>query len=169
MLINACCKGSQHERAFHIFEEWKKTGRISAYQESEVGAAVSEDRISYMEDTAFHMEREVLSKEVYYSPDGVKTSAAQMPYLKPDLVTYNTLMKSCADDPLLAKQIMAEIVSAGFTPDQTSWTTYIDAYGSNGDLTTATKVCVLRLTSSLFFLSSSNPQVKWRGESSLIS
>ncbi|CAM6128084.1 unnamed protein product [Calypogeia fissa] len=132
MLINACCKGSQYERAFQLFDEWKETGQISAYRESELSESNSDSGTS-----AAEMGELDLDQETSLSPTAVKIFRGVLPRLTPNLVTYNILMKSCIDDPTLAKQIMLDMEAAGLKPDLTSWSTYIDVYGSKGDLNEA--------------------------------
>ncbi|KAL2632836.1 hypothetical protein R1flu_004315 [Riccia fluitans] len=119
MLINACCEANQHDRAFRLFKEWKETGKIRCYRESEEGERpVVEIGELFPEE---------VSSEVETHP----TRSCQS---KPNLVTYNTLMKACSQDPKSLKDIMDNVTEAGLTPDRTSWSTLIDAYGSKGNL-----------------------------------
>ncbi|KAL3694877.1 hypothetical protein R1sor_008528 [Riccia sorocarpa] len=124
MLINACCEANQHDRAFQLFKEWKETGKIRCYREKEEGVRplVEIGELFFPEEGC---------SEVVVNEAERPTRSCQS---KPNLVTYNTLMKACNQEPKSVKEIMDNIVAAGLTPDRTSWSTLIDVYGSKGFL-----------------------------------
>ncbi|BBN05914.1 protein MpPPR_69 [Marchantia polymorpha subsp. ruderalis] len=129
MLINACCEANQHDRAFLLFKEWKNTGKILSCRE------IEDSEFSPVQIGEFLLEESISGS----CEDDVKSSTRSY-HSKPNLVTYNTLMKACGQEPKLVKEVMDNIISAGLTPDRTSWSTLIDAYGSKGYLEEAINV-----------------------------
>lgn len=65
--------------------------------------------------------------------------AAQSTQVLPNLVTYNIMMKACGSDTERARVLMEEMEVVGITPDLTSWSILMDAYGSKGDLVSVLK------------------------------
>jgi len=55
----------------------------------------------------------------------------------PNLVTFNTLLRACVDDPKACTQLLAAMAAAGLSPDVATTTTLITAASRGGDVSLA--------------------------------
>ncbi|KAG0563918.1 hypothetical protein KC19_8G069400 [Ceratodon purpureus] len=137
MLLQACIMADQVERAFQLFQEWKQTGRIRSFTElvnhpdpltrtheliavTDIFPKPSPSLNDYQNEAVADMDNENWS--VRYAR------------CKPNLVTYNCMMKACGSAPERIRSLMREMKKLSLVPDVKSWSILLDAYGTKGDL-----------------------------------
>jgi len=137
MLIHACVIAGQHERAFQLFHKWKQTGRIRLGRNSEQLAWLSPNESNEPMDVGSDLADQSRQESSWGSKNGLRRRFQGKPegfWCKPNLVSYNILMKACGSDPKRTQALMVEMESLGFVPDVKSWSILMDAYGSSGDI-----------------------------------
>ncbi|XP_062210853.1 pentatricopeptide repeat-containing protein At5g02830, chloroplastic [Phragmites australis] len=111
IILTACVKSCQYDRAFRLFYSWKESGiRIS------------------------------LSPEQKGCLDGSFTFCIEHPSnggivlvvpFRPTVTTYNILMKACGTNGERAKSVMNEMRRSGLCPDIISWSILMNIYGTS--------------------------------------
>lgn len=134
MLLQACVMASQVERAFQLFQEWKQTGRIRSSSE-----------LVKHPDPLTRTHELIAVTDIFPRPSpprnvGASNAGTDMYWsrrsarCKPNLVTYNSMMKACGTAPEKLRSLMSEMKTLNLLPDVKSWSILLDAYGSKGDL-----------------------------------
>ncbi|KAF5189240.1 Pentatricopeptide repeat-containing protein [Thalictrum thalictroides] len=152
-LLHACVEACQYDRAFRIFQSWRRSDFQSSCH-----------TINYN------------SKGQVSQGTENSSESGNMVSFTPTIATFNILMKACGTDYYRAKSLMDEIKIAGLSPNNITWSIFIDICGSTGNVggsvqaleamrnnglkpdvvayTTAIKACVrnksLKLAFSLF-------------------
>jgi len=111
IILTACLKSCQYDRAFRLFYSWKKSG-IKIFLSPEQKRCL---------DGAFTFCKE------YPSNDG---TILVVPF-RPTVTTYNILMKACGTNAERAKSVMNEMRRSGLCPDLISWSILMDIYGTS--------------------------------------
>lgn len=136
MVLRAFAEGGHEEKAFQLFEEWKRDGLFSSILREDFSSADLNLDTGQQGDEVLH----TAHLQQTTSSESLRNWARSAGSCKPDLVTYNTMLKACTQTPQDAELLMQEMRSAGIRPDQKSWSTLLDTYGSAGDLEGASKV-----------------------------
>lgn len=126
-------QASQVQRAFQLFQEWKQTGRIRSFSE-----------LVNHPDSLTRTHELIAVTDIFPRPsparnEGSNTSAnmywsIRSARCKPNLVTYNCMMKACGAAPEKILSLMREMKTLNLAPDVKTWSILLDAYGSKGDL-----------------------------------
>jgi len=111
IILTACLKSCQYDRAFRLFYSWKKSG---------IKISLSPEQKRCL-DGAFTFCKE------YPSSDG---TILVVPF-RPTVTTYNILMKACGTNAERAKSVMNEMRRSGLCPDLISWSILMDIYGTS--------------------------------------
>ncbi|WVZ56546.1 hypothetical protein U9M48_007057 [Paspalum notatum var. saurae] len=111
IILTACVKSCQYDRAFRLFYSWKESGiMISLSHEQKRGL-----------DGVFTFCKE-------YPSNG--STILVVPF-RPTVTTYNILMKACGSNAERAKSVMNEMRRNGLCPDLISWSILMDIYGTS--------------------------------------
>lgn len=111
IILTACVKSCQYDRAFRLFYSWKESGiKISLSSEQK--------RVI---DGGFTFCKEYPNND---------STILVVPF-RPTVTTYNILMKACGTNAERAKSTMNEMRRNGLCPDLISWSILIDIYGSS--------------------------------------
>ncbi|XP_024359813.1 pentatricopeptide repeat-containing protein At5g02830, chloroplastic isoform X2 [Physcomitrium patens] len=130
-LLQACVMAGQNERAFQLFQEWKQTGQIRPLS----------DHLNHPDPLCRTYELIAVS-DIFPRPspswngyiDEENWDSLRLSRCKPNLLTYNWMMKACGAAPERIRSLMLEMQAFNLIPDVTSWSILLGAYGSNGDL-----------------------------------
>lgn len=125
------------ERAFQLFQEWKQTGRIRSFSEL-VNHPDPLTRTHELIAVTDLFPRPAPSWNHYQNNAvaGMNDDSWSVRYArcKPNLVTYNSMMKACGGAPERVRSLMREMKTLSLVPDVKSWSILLDAYGTKGDL-----------------------------------
>jgi pentatricopeptide repeat protein len=132
-----CLQADQVERAFQLFQEWKKTGRIRSFSElvNHPDSLTTTHELIAVTDL---FPRPSPSWNAYQNRTlaGIDDENWSVRYAryKPNLITYNCMMKACGSAPERIRSLMQEMKTVGLVPDMKSWSILLDACGTKGDL-----------------------------------
>jgi pentatricopeptide repeat protein len=121
IILTACVKSCQYDRAFRLFYSWKESG---------IKISLSPEEKGNINDS-FNFCRE------HPSNNGI---LLVVPF-RPTVTTYNILMKACGTNGERAKSVMNEMRRSGICPDLISWSTLMNIYGTSGNRNGAIQVC----------------------------
>ncbi|KAL6902325.1 hypothetical protein ACP4OV_005201 [Aristida adscensionis] len=111
IILTACVKSCQYDRAFRLFYSWKQSG---------IKISLSPEQKERLDDSF------TFCKE-YPSNGG---TVLVVPF-RPTVTTYNILMKACGSNGERAKSVMNEMRRNGLCPDIISWSILMNIYGTS--------------------------------------
>lgn len=111
IILTACVKSCQYDRAFRLFYSWKESG---------IKISLSPEQKGCLDDNfTFCKEHPSNSSTLLVVP------------FRPTVTTYNILMKACGTNGERAKSVMNEMRRNGLCPDRISWFILMDIYGTS--------------------------------------
>ncbi|TVU47459.1 hypothetical protein EJB05_07062, partial [Eragrostis curvula] len=111
IILTACVKSCQYDRAFRLFYSWKESG---------IKISLSPEEKGYI-DGSFTFCGE------HPNNGGIMLV---VPF-RPTVTTYNILMKACGTNGERAKSVMNEMRRSGLCPDLISWSILMNIYGTS--------------------------------------
>jgi pentatricopeptide repeat protein len=132
IILTACVKSCQYDRAFRLFYSWKESGiKISVSPE----------------------EKENLDDSLTFCTEHPSNSGVLLVVsFRPTVTTYNILVNACGTNGERAKSVMNEMRRSGICPDLISWSTLMNIYGTSRNRNGAIQVTPEALC--CYFLSS---------------
>ncbi|GAQ77923.1 putative Small MutS-related domain [Klebsormidium nitens] len=126
LLIRACTQVDQVYRAFTVFDEMVASGCPPCTEAYNV--LINACAAAGLEDRAW-----ALLDEMKAGGPGKTGGAA----CAPDIVTFNTMLKVCYDQPEKAHEILDEIAAEGLRPNLRTFNSVVDIYAQKHDATGA--------------------------------
>uniref|UniRef100_A0A0A9DFU1 Pentacotripeptide-repeat region of PRORP domain-containing protein n=1 Tax=Arundo donax TaxID=35708 RepID=A0A0A9DFU1_ARUDO len=111
IILTACVKSCQYDRAFRLFYSWKESGIKISLSPEQKGCL----------NGSFTFCEERLSN----------SSIVLVVPFRPTVTTYNILMKACGTNGERAKSVMNEMRRSGLCPDLISWSILMNIYGTS--------------------------------------
>ncbi|GJN31110.1 hypothetical protein PR202_gb19468 [Eleusine coracana subsp. coracana] len=111
IILTACVKSCQYDRAFRLFYSWKESGIKISLSPGE--------------------KRNIDDSMTFCREHSSNSGNMLVVSFRPTVTTYNILMKACGTNSERAKSVMNEMRRSGLCPDIISWSTLMNIYGSS--------------------------------------
>ncbi|KAI3839676.1 hypothetical protein MKX03_011296 [Papaver bracteatum] len=120
-LLYAYVEARQYDRAFRIFQSWKKGGISKGLYSKEFSRSTCT-----LVSIDVNQSNEIATKNC----NSDQHDLSKVVRFRPTIATYNILMKACGTDYYRAKALMDDMKFAGLSPNHISWSILIDIHSS---------------------------------------